>query len=139
VAKNYAIVGTYESSSSQPIRAEGLKPGTYDLSMGGRGMETRSTQVEVRAGQATVVRLLVRNARRVTRANDIALTTGKVVLYTVGFAVYAVVYVALECISGDDDDEDDAYTCPRCGLSACACGPEKKRTLPASVSPYRKK
>ena len=138
--KDFAVVGTFESSSARATCAEGLKPGTYEISLSGRGIETRSAQVEVRSGQATIIKLMVRNARRVERANDVAVTTGKVVLYTVGIVLYAVVWCALEvCLDGTDDDDED-FSCPRCRNNVCTCAPEKKRTPPVGpVSTYRKK
>lgn len=141
VVKNWAIVGTYESSASQATSIGDLKPGTYDVSIRGRGIDTQSTNVKVRPGQATVIQLMVRNARRAARANDLAIGAGKAVLYTVGAVAYAIVYVFLESCDGDDDDDDDDDLCFQCGRSSCSGHHEKKkRSAPAGpVSNYRKK
>src|SRR5687767_78060 len=52
VTRNFAVVGTYESSSSQAISSPALEPGIYDISITGRKIEPQSAQVEVRAGQS---------------------------------------------------------------------------------------
>jgi hypothetical protein len=138
VMRNDAVVGTFESSSSQAIATAPLAPGSYNVSISGRKIGTQDAQIEVRPGQATVVCLLVRNARRTETANDVAITTGKVVLYTVGCVLYAAVWLTLECLSGDDDD--DSNVCSRCGHQSCTCPPAYKRaTPPGPVSEYRSK
>src|SRR5262245_23777637 len=134
VMKNFAIVGTYSSSSSEATRAEGLSPGTYDISISGRKIATRSTRIKVRHGEATVVRLMVRNALQLTAAGHAALTAGKVVLYAVGFVVYAVVWVAVELLTSDDDDDEDCFS-----RSSTPPSSRKQSPHPGSVSAYRKK
>ena len=128
----------YESSSSQAISSPALEPGIYDISITGRKIEPQSAQVEVRAGQSTVVCLMIRNARRVETANDIAAGTGKVMLYTVGLVLYATIWVVGECLS--DYDEDDDIKCPRCDRATCMCPSSRKQSPPPGpVSSYRKK
>jgi hypothetical protein len=143
VMKNWAIVGTYESLSTGSVGAGNLKPGTYDVSIGGRGMETQSTRIEVKPGQATIVRLLVRNARHAAAAGDIAIGAGKAVLYTVGAVLYAVVWVCSHSGrggGGGGDDNNDSR-CWSCGSSSCN-GHEERRKKSESAGPvskYRKK
>jgi len=131
VVKNFAVVGTYPSSSTGPTCAQGLAPGRYDISVSGPGISTHSTQVRVKPGQVTVVRLMVRNARQLAGLGDAALTAGKVVLYAVGAVVVAVVWVALEVLTADDDDDEDCDTSYKS---------TRKRTVhEGSVGTYRRK
>lgn len=133
VMKNLSIVGTFDSSSTEPTCVEGLKPGLYDISISGRAIGTESTQVRVRPGQATIVRLMVRNARRLAAAGEVALTAGKVVLYSVGYAVYGVVWVGLQICAADHDDDDDDDDSPSHGKVV------KRTPHQGSVGAYRKK
>jgi len=132
VMKNLAIVGTCDSSSTEPTIVDGLSPGRYAISISGRAINTRNAEVRVRPGQATIVRLMVRNARQLAAFGEAALTAGKLVFYAVGYAIYAVVWVCLHISDGDDDDDedDDGQVSP---------GKAQKRSKPDSVSPYRKK
>ena len=136
VMKDFSIVDRSESSKTGPAATEGLKPGTYDISVAGRGIGTHSAQVRVRAGQATIVRLMVRNARRLARCGEHAVTAGNAFLYTVGGIVGGVVYVALLALSADcddDDDDDDLFESDR------SMKKDKRSPRPGSVAPYRKK
>ena len=137
VMKDFSIVGQFESSSTGPALAEGLKPGRYDISVAGRGIGVHSTRIKVRPGKATTVRLNVVNARRLTRCGENALTAGKVALYAIGAVIAGAAYVAVAIFSGDDDDDDEdddsvsSHSSPK-------KGPERS-PHPGSVGAYRKK
>jgi len=133
VMKNLSIVGTYDSSSTEPTTIEKLPPGRYDISISGRAISTQSTQIRVRPGQATVVRLMVRNARQLAALGDAALTAGKVLLYSVGYAVYGIVWVCLHVCDGDDDDDEE-----ECSVSSHGKAGHRS-PHPGTVSTYRKK
>jgi hypothetical protein len=137
VMKDLSIVGQFPSSAAEPTRVGDLKPGVYDISIGGPGIVTESTQVHVRSGKATVVRLMVRNARALVRCGDAAVTAGKVVLTAVGAVVVAAGYVALAILSSDCDDDDDDDDEDFTGQSPKS----KERPSPrsGSVGSYRKK
>jgi len=137
VMKDFSIVGRLESTTTGPTLAEGLQPGTYDISVAGRGIGTHSTQVKVRPGKAVTVRLMVLNARRLSRCGDNALMAGKVALYAVGGILYGAGCAAVAIFCGDDDDDDDEDLFSSDGSLK---GPKDRPSpRPGSVGPYRKK
>lgn len=137
VMKDFSIVGRFESSTTGPALAEGLKPGRYDISVAGRGIGTQSTQVTVRPGKATTVRLMVLNARRLARCGETALTAGKALLYTIGAIAAAPILVAVVLLlaEADDDDDDDAVSSD----SSTKQPKDRPSPRPGSVGTYRKK
>jgi hypothetical protein len=135
--KNWAIVDRLDSSTTGATLSEGLKPGRYDISVAGRGIGVYSTQVRVRTGKTTTVRLNVLHARRVARCGENALTAGKVALYTLGAVFYgaATVAVAIFCGDDDDDDDDEAVSAD----TSLKGRRDRSSPRPGSVGPYRKK
>ena len=131
------MVGTFESSSNDATDVDDLPPGPYQIAITGRRINPIPVDANVQAGQKTQVKLWVRNARRAATMEDTAEVTGKVFLYTVLIAVYAVVRVAEACINSDSDDDS---ACARCGESPCLCRPVDKRATPppGPVNKYRK-
>jgi len=134
VMKDFSIVDRLESSTTGPAAAEGLKPGTYDISVAGRGIGTESTRVKVRPGKATTVRLDVVNARRLARCGETALTAGKAALYAVGAIVAAPVLIAVLILCSDDDDDDDDES-----VSSHSWPKKDRSPHPGPVGKYRKK
>jgi hypothetical protein len=137
VTRYGAMMGAYESSSNEATDVDDLPPGPYQISITGRHINPISVDTDVQAGQRTLVKLWVRNARRASTMEDTAEVTGKVILYTALCVVYAVVLVADACLSSDSDDDD---RCPRCGQSPCVCRPADKKAQPppGPVQKYRK-
>jgi hypothetical protein len=139
VLQRGAMVGAYESSSNDATDIGDLPPGPYQISITGSHINPISVDADVQAGQKTQVKLWVRNARRAATMEDTAEVTGKVLLYTVLFAVYAVVWVAEACVESSlDEAENDR--CPRCGQLHCVCRPMDKTAQPppGPVNKYRK-
>ncbi len=138
IMRDGAMMGAYESSSNDATDVDDLPPGPYQIAITGRHINPISVDTNVQAGQKTQVKLWVRNARRAATMEDTAEVTGKVFLYTVLIAVYAVVWVAEACIDSSIDDENDS--CPRCGQSPCVCRPVDKKAQPppGPVNKYRK-
>jgi len=134
VMKDFSIVDRLESSTTGPAAAEGLKPGTYDISVAGRGIGTESTRVQVRPGKAVTVRLDIVNARRLHRCGETALTAGKVALYVVGAIAAAPVFIAVAILCADDDDDDDDES-----VSSLSRPKTDRSPHPGSVGKYRRK
>jgi hypothetical protein len=137
VMRDGAMMGAYESSSNDATDVDDLPPGPYQIAISGRHINPISVDANVQAGQKTQVKLWVRNARRAATMEDTAEVTGKVLLYTVLIAVYAVVWVAEACSAADSDDD---FECPRCHQSPCVCRPMDKKAQPPAgpVNNYRK-
>lgn len=136
VMKDFTIVDRLESTATGPSAAEGLKPGTYDISVAGRGMGIHSARIKVQPGKATTVRLNVLNARRLARCGENAVTAGKAALYAVGAVFIGAAYVAVAIFSGDDDDDDDDDLF---SSSSSMKGSKDRSPHPGSVGAYRKK
>lgn len=131
IQRNVNFNGAYESSSAAPTSVTDLDAGIYQVTITGKHINPVTADVQVWPGKLSQVVLWVRNARNASNLEDTAEVTGKVLLYTVLCVVYAVVWVASDWSSSDDDE------CPRCHHTVCTCAPASKRNPPASVGPYR--
>ena len=135
VARNGVTVGSCETSGDSATVMKNLEAGTYELWISGHGLRGEKFEVEVSAGRRTSVSVLHRNVLRRERSEAAAATTGKVVLYTVGAVLYAVVWVIAECVSSDGDSSS---ACSQCGHDPCVCPPKKEPRKEPAVRNYLK-
>lgn len=103
--------GWISVDTSGPSLLPDLPPGPYTIEVRGKGISRKRFQVEVRSGVRTSIAVLrksvKRNARIEEACEDVAVGTGKAVLYTVGFVAYAVIWLVVEGCTGDDEDDDE--------------------------------
>jgi len=110
-------LGWHSPPPDSRVLLQNLEPGRYQVRFSSARLKEQRIELDVKPGSRTSLVVLHRNVRRLDRAEDIAATTGKVILYTVGAVVYAVVWCLCEVWCGDDEDDD----CPRCHHSPCRC------------------
>ncbi len=101
-------------SRGGPWSFENLDPGRYGLQISGKEIHPLSVDVKINPGVRTTVSFHASRARAAKAPEDLALVTGKAVLYVVLAVGYGIGYVCWEMIFGedDDDDDDDGYQAP---------------------------
>jgi hypothetical protein len=93
-------------SGGGPWAFEDLPPGRYDLRITGKRIRPFSVDLKVKAGERTSVTFYPWRERASSAAEDLAIVTGKALLYVVLGIVY-VPWLAIEESLFDDDDEEE--------------------------------
>lgn len=100
-------------SRGGPWSFENLDPGRYGLQISGKEIHPLAVDVKIKPGIRTTVSFHASRARAAKAPEDLAIVTGKAVLYVVLAVGYGVGYLCWEAIFGDDDeDEDDDHVAP---------------------------